>query len=164
MSPSSPTQALLLGTAQDAGVPQAGCACERCRRAHADPARRRLAVALGLVDHAARQTWLIDATPDFREQLYLLQHSGDEAHVDGHTPYPLAGILLTHAHIGHYSGADPPQPRSVGCARPAALRQRAHGRLSARECALVAARSSSATSTCTRLRPTSRSPSATTCG
>ena len=28
-----------------------------------------------------------------------MQHSSD-----GHNPYPLAGILLTHAHIGHYTG------------------------------------------------------------
>ncbi len=94
-----PTQALLLGTAQDAGVPQAGCPCDRCLRTHADPTQRRLAVALGLVDHSSRQCWLIDATPDFRKQLHQLQYSGDDD-----APYPLAGILLTHAHIGHYTG------------------------------------------------------------
>jgi pyrroloquinoline quinone biosynthesis protein B len=50
---------------------------------------------LGLVDHATCQSWLIDATPDFREQLHTLHSLA---------PCPLAGIVLTHAHIGHYAG------------------------------------------------------------
>lgn len=89
-------EAILLGTAQDGGVPQAGCDCANCRRAWADPGLRQQVVCLGLADHASRQVWLIDATPDFREQLYLLQ-----ARVPGGS---LAGIVLTHAHTGHYTG------------------------------------------------------------
>lgn len=89
-------QALLLGTAQDGGVPQAGCRCAACSAAWADPGRRRLVSALGLVDFTAGAAFIIDATPDFREQLHALQ---------AHAPVlPLAGLLLTHAHIGHYTG------------------------------------------------------------
>ena len=51
---------------------------------------------LGLVDHSARQSWIIDATPDFREQLHLLRTLAPECR--------LSGILLTHAHAGHYAG------------------------------------------------------------
>jgi pyrroloquinoline quinone biosynthesis protein B len=65
-------EATLLGTAQDGGVPQAGCYCANCGPARTDPTRRRLVVCLGLVDHTTRQSWLIDATPDFREQLHAL--------------------------------------------------------------------------------------------
>jgi pyrroloquinoline quinone biosynthesis protein B len=89
-------EAILLGTAQDGGLPQAGCHCSQCHLARTDPAQRRWVACLGLVDHAAQQSWLVDATPDFREQVHALhQHAPD---------CPLAGILLTHAHVGHYAG------------------------------------------------------------
>jgi pyrroloquinoline quinone biosynthesis protein B len=89
-------EAILLGTTQDGGVPQAGCYCRHCRAAHADPAGRQWVVCLALVDHAARQSWLIDASPDLREQLHALH---------GWAPgCPLSGIVLTHAHAGHYAG------------------------------------------------------------
>ena len=39
---------------------------------------------------------MIDTTPDFREQLALLHRSAPGCR--------LAGILLTHAHMGHYTG------------------------------------------------------------
>ena len=105
-----PVEAILLGMAQDGGVPQAGCHCTHCQAARADPAQRQWAACLGLVDRASRQSWLIDATPDFRQQLDTLQvFSGPP----GQTPSassgcgpdcPLAGIALTHAHAGHYVG------------------------------------------------------------
>ena len=89
-------EAILLGTAQDGGLPQVGCHCARCNLARTDPAERRWVACLGLIDHAVRQTWLIDATPDLKDQLHALQ---------GLVPgYPLSGIVLTHAHIGHYAG------------------------------------------------------------
>ena len=89
-------ESVLLGTAQDAGVPQAGCQCNRCTRARRDPTCRKFVTCLSLVDHATQQYWLIDATPDFREQFAELQ--------DRFPDYKLAGILITHAHIGHYAG------------------------------------------------------------
>jgi len=90
------TEAILLGTAQDAGVPQAGCYCLNCQRARRDSAHRQYVVCLGLVDRATGQSWLVDATPDFREQLHALHQFAPEC--------SLAGIILTHAHIGHYTG------------------------------------------------------------
>lgn len=89
-------EALLLGSAQDGGVPQAGCRCDTCAGAHRNPAQQRLVASLALIDHGAGASWLIDATPDFPRQLDLLA-----AHAPG---CPLAGIVLTHAHIGHYTG------------------------------------------------------------
>jgi pyrroloquinoline quinone biosynthesis protein B len=89
-------EAILLGTAQDGGVPQAGCHCALCTRARTDPTRRQWVACLGLVDRAARQSWLIDATPDLPEQLSALHTLAPDC--------PLAGIALTHAHIGHYVG------------------------------------------------------------
>ncbi len=89
-------EAILLGTTQDGGLPQAGCHCIHCSLARAEPSERRWVACLGLIDHALRQTWLIDATPDLKDQLHALQEL-----VPG---YPLSGIVLTHAHIGHYAG------------------------------------------------------------
>jgi pyrroloquinoline quinone biosynthesis protein B len=89
-------EAILLGVAQDAGVPQAGCYCIHCRQARRTPVRRQFAACLGLVDRATRRSWLIDATPDFKEQLHLLHQFAPNC--------TLAGILLTHLHMGHYTG------------------------------------------------------------
>lgn len=93
-------EAILLGTAQDGGVPQAGCDCPRCVAAQEDAARREFVVCLGIIDHGSRQYWMVDATPDFREQIHRLrQIARDEAGA-----YGFGGILLTHAHMGHYTG------------------------------------------------------------
>ena len=89
-------EAILLGTAQDGGVPQAGCDCPTCRAAWKDPRQVRQVACLGLIDRTARRSWMIDATPDFREQWHTLQSVAPES--------SLAGIFLTHAHVGHYAG------------------------------------------------------------
>ena len=88
--------ALVLGVAQDGGYPQAGTKRDP---AWDDRARQRLVASLAIVDPVRRERWLIDATPDFPRQLHRLDVA---APVDG-TP-GLAGILLTHAHVGHYTG------------------------------------------------------------
>ena len=86
----------LLGTAQDAGVPQAGCQCQTCARARRRPEFQQYVAALGLIDRVARSCWIIDATPDFKPQ-----HAALMAAAPG---CELRGIVLTHAHIGHYTG------------------------------------------------------------
>ncbi|MEO1203860.1 MAG: MBL fold metallo-hydrolase, partial [Pseudomonadota bacterium] len=45
-----------------------------------------------------RQKFLFDATPDMREQLYKLHKEAPDG------DFELAGVFLTHAHIGHYTG------------------------------------------------------------
>lgn len=91
---------LVLGIAQDAGYPQAGCDKSCCRPAWQNPALRRHAASLGIIDPVSQQRWLIDATPDFKSQLRLL----DEHFPVASAAPGLDGILLTHAHIGHYTG------------------------------------------------------------
>lgn len=90
------TEAIVLGTAQDGGIPQLGCNCALCQAAWADESNRRLVASLGIVDHETKAFWLVDASPDILEQIHLL--SSD------YPTYRLAGVLLTHAHIGHYLG------------------------------------------------------------
>jgi len=89
-------EVLLLGAAQDAGLPQAGCYCPNCTTARADPQAQAFAACLAILDHAEKAFWLIDATPHFPEQLHLVQHA--------YPSYTFRGLLLTHAHIGHYLG------------------------------------------------------------
>jgi pyrroloquinoline quinone biosynthesis protein B len=86
-----PPEAVVLGIAQDGGVPHAGCRQPLCVEARKDPAKRRRVASLGLTDPAAGKRFLIDATPDFAEQIEILGGRPD-------------GILLTHAHVGHYLG------------------------------------------------------------
>jgi pyrroloquinoline quinone biosynthesis protein B len=94
----APVRAVVLGIAQDGGVPHIGCRQELCVGARRDPARRQRVAALGLVDGDAR--FLIDATPDLPSQIESLW--GSAAPPDRRRP--LSGILLTHAHVGHYAG------------------------------------------------------------
>jgi len=95
-----PVRAVVLGIAQDGGVPHIGCTQALCVRARRDPARRERVACLGLVDDRAGARFLIDATPDLPSQLDSLNQGRTLAD----PRRPVDGILLTHAHIGHYTG------------------------------------------------------------
>jgi pyrroloquinoline quinone biosynthesis protein B len=84
-------EAIVLGVAQDGGVPHAGCRQPLCVEARKDPTKRQHVAALGLLDPASGKRFLVDATPDFADQIESLGGRPD-------------GILLTHAHVGHYLG------------------------------------------------------------
>jgi pyrroloquinoline quinone biosynthesis protein B len=86
----------ILGTAQDGGIPQPNCFCENCIEAINDPSKKRLASSLGILLPDLKRWYLIDATPDFKDQLLLVNKD--------HQSFKLGGIILTHAHIGHYTG------------------------------------------------------------
>ena len=88
----------ILGVAQDAGYPQTGCYEKHCMPGWKNAGLRRNAVSLGLVDPASNKKYIFDATPGFPEQLYDLEIEAPSSR------YELAGIFLTHAHIGHYTG------------------------------------------------------------
>ena len=90
--------AVVLGTAQDGGYPQAGCKKDCCKGAWGDAAKRCDVASLGIVDPATSQRWFIECSPSFPRQVRRL----DEAHPK--LAGKLDGILLTHAHIGHYAG------------------------------------------------------------
>lgn len=86
---------VVLGMAQDGGVPHAGTLEHK---GFEDLAFKRHAACLGIVDPASGQRWMIEATPDFREQLYRLDR------IFPKKKPRLDGIFVTHAHIGHYTG------------------------------------------------------------
>lgn len=84
---------VVLGRAQDAGIPQLGCTQAACvdRREGRKP-RERVA-SLGVRNTATGRAFLFDATPDLPSQLHSL--------TGGRAP---DGVFLTHGHIGHYTG------------------------------------------------------------
>ncbi|MCB0630085.1 MAG: MBL fold metallo-hydrolase [Saprospiraceae bacterium] len=85
----------VLGIAQDGGYPHAGCEKDCCRDVWTDLYARKTVSSLALIDPISGENWMLDATPDFRDQQQRLkQESGRD----------LDGIFLTHAHIGHYTG------------------------------------------------------------
>ena len=87
---------VVLGVAQDAGYPQAGCSKDCCKDAWENPEKRKNVSCLALVDPISKEQWIFDATPDVKFQLQLLEkNSGIN---------PLSGVFLTHAHMGHYTG------------------------------------------------------------
>jgi pyrroloquinoline quinone biosynthesis protein B len=96
------TELIVLGIAQDAGVPQLGCTKPCCAAALADPALALGAASIAIVDGDAETRWLIDATPNLPSQLALLDRLAP-AERDSRDA-ALDGIFLTHAHMGHYTG------------------------------------------------------------
>ena len=89
---------IVLGTGQDAGVPQMGCGTPFCRSAWKSPAMREWVSSVALVDPEGGRRWIFDATPDLPDQFeFLKTATGDPSN-------RIDGIFLTHAHIGHYTG------------------------------------------------------------
>lgn len=93
----------VLGTAQDGGFPHAACSHDLCVEARRDPALARRVASLAVVLPESGRVFLVDATPDLPEQLQALADVRDppEGRVDR---APVDGVLLTHAHVGHYLG------------------------------------------------------------
>jgi pyrroloquinoline quinone biosynthesis protein B len=101
--PPSTPYVVVLGTAQDGGLPHAACTCRHCDAARRDPARRRRVASIAIVVPGEGKRYLVDASPDLREQLDQLPAVG--AHAEGGVDRaPVDGVLLTHAHVGHYLG------------------------------------------------------------
>ncbi len=91
--PSAEWEIVVLGIAQDGGIPQLGCARPICQDIRAGKRRAEKVASLGLINRRTGAAYVFDATPDFPAQLQRL--------TGGTLP---AGIFLTHAHIGHYTG------------------------------------------------------------
>ena len=86
------TRVVVMGMAQDGGIPHIGCSQKICKTQH------HFVTSLAVLD--GDSVYLIDATPDLRGQYSELikRHSGFAK------TNLFDGIFLTHAHIGHYTG------------------------------------------------------------
>jgi pyrroloquinoline quinone biosynthesis protein B len=84
---------VVLGVAQDGGMPHPGCTRSPCADVYAGTRPAEKVSCVGLVNRDTGAAYMIDATPDSPAQLHAL--------TGGRAP---DGIFLTHAHIGHYTG------------------------------------------------------------
>ena len=89
---------VVLGIGQDAGVPQMGCDSPFCQQAWKNAKLRQMVSSIALVNPSKKERWIFDATPDLPAQFQLLKE------ITSDFSNNLAGIFLTHAHIGHYTG------------------------------------------------------------
>jgi pyrroloquinoline quinone biosynthesis protein B len=92
-APSSNWQLVVLGIAQDAGIPHLSCQQALCASIRAGKRPAEKVSSLGLIDRAGGRAYIFDATPDFNAQVHALTGGP-----------PPDGVFLTHAHIGHYTG------------------------------------------------------------
>ena len=84
---------VVLGIAQDAGIPQLGCQQALCVSIRSGKRKPERVASIGVVQPSRGRAFLFDATPDFASQVHSL--------TGGRPP---DGIFLTHAHAGHYTG------------------------------------------------------------
>lgn len=91
--PAAEWELVVLGVAQDAGIPHLGCEQPLCASIRAGRRAPEKVASLGLIDKTSGRAYIFDATPDFPAQVHAL--------TGGRPP---DGIFLTHAHIGHYTG------------------------------------------------------------
>ena len=79
-----------LGTGTSGGVPMIGCSCEVCRSTNPRDKRLRSSILI----RTDRTAIVIDATPDFRQQMLR------------ENIMRISGILITHPHKDHVGGLD----------------------------------------------------------
>ena len=100
---------VLLGIAQDGGVPHAGCSCARCMAAHAEPSLRRHPVACG-IRGSDGSLHLIEASRSLPDQMRLwAEVLGAEGVVRPDS------VSLTHVHLGHIDGLGQFGNEAMGC-------------------------------------------------
>jgi pyrroloquinoline quinone biosynthesis protein B len=91
--PTDDWRVIVLGVAQDGGIPQLGCQRPICQDVRSGRRRPEKVASLGLANRRTGAAYVFDATPDFAAQVDRL--------TGGRVP---DGVFLTHAHIGHYTG------------------------------------------------------------
>ena len=105
---------LVLGTAQDGGLPQIGCQGPHCRRARRSEAFARRVTSLLLCDPTTGERWLFDASPDLPRQVEAMHGHPSTRALAGPRPPLVDGVFLTHAHMGHYLGLAHFGPEAYG--------------------------------------------------
>ena len=103
LSETSEPFVMVLGTAQDGGLPQIACSKPCCQRVRQDRAAARMVTSLMVADPGSGQRWLLDAGPDLPRQVQLAARAAPRSPGPGRPPL-FDGIFLTHAHMGHILG------------------------------------------------------------
>ena len=92
---------VLLGIAQDGGVPQAGCSCPRCMSVHNQQSDELFPVSLGIEDDDGKYH-LIEASRTMAKQFFLWSSSSSKMSCS--VVSTIASVTLTHLHLGHVDG------------------------------------------------------------
>ncbi len=91
---------LVLGTVQDGGLPHLGCERDCCTEARRT-GESLYPASLGIHDARTGALILIEATPAIEAQIATLHTLTGQS---GLNRRPVDALLLTHAHMGHYTG------------------------------------------------------------
>jgi pyrroloquinoline quinone biosynthesis protein B len=83
----------ILGTVQDAGSPHILCVKTCCNNLDLQSKSERKVSSIAIQNNATGAFYVFDATPDFPSQIKMMAQSKMPA-----------GVFLTHAHKGHYTG------------------------------------------------------------
>ena len=86
----------VLGIAQDAGFPQAGCFTPLCMSAWENTDKKIGATSIAVIDNQNYKKYIFEASPNLPNQLFLLEQEAPQSDLDA--------VFITHAHIGHYTG------------------------------------------------------------
>lgn len=135
-------QVTVVGSGQDAGVPQVGCSCKQCAAARENPSLERLGPSLLAKNEDPRKAILFDASPDIRQQLDRFLPPMDLGCIDS--------VFITHYHVGHYWGLPllgkegpdmrdvtvyaPPGTVSLLASTPAVARMESRGNIRLKPC------------------------------
>jgi pyrroloquinoline quinone biosynthesis protein B len=104
----------ILGSGQDGGLPQFGASLAADMAARVDPLRVRLGPSVCVIDDGVgpdgrlpvagtpARCFLVDVSPDIKEQESRLLRLPAYAARSARNPFD--GVLITHAHVGHYVG------------------------------------------------------------
>src|SRR4029077_5320434 len=104
---------VVLGAAAGGGVPQWNCGCPVCRTARGDDPELRSTQASIAVSADGEHWFLINASPDLRQQLIVTPQLHPRPGQLRHSP--IAGVILTNGEIDAVAGllsmrAGPPLP------------------------------------------------------
>ncbi len=93
---------VILGSAAGGGLPQWNCNCDQCAAAWAEPSLRNTQVSAAISADGGRHWFLINASPDIRQQ--ILETPALHP-AKGHLRHsPIAGVILTNGEIDAIAG------------------------------------------------------------
>lgn len=93
---------VVLGAAAGGGVPQWNCGCEICKSARADRSELRSTQTSIAISADAEHWFLINASPDLRQQLNATRHLHPNSGSLRHSP--IAGVILTNGEVDAVAG------------------------------------------------------------
>jgi len=93
---------VILGAAAGGGVPQWNCGCTVCRAARTDQPEIRSTQASIAVSAGGEYWFLVNASPDLRQQVTATPQLHPKAGALRHSP--IAGVILTNGEIDAITG------------------------------------------------------------